>query len=97
MTEGISGVSGSMRNPHDLFDSSRDDSVTHRPWYSVAEVALILSLCPRTIRRLIWSGQLAAVSTSPIRGRLRISREALAEFLRHATVRVQSPQSQERD
>ena len=69
-------------------DPPRGPTDASRPWLTVAEVALLLALCPRTVRRLIRSGQLAAVSTSSVRGRLRISREALAAFLVSATVKT---------
>ena len=56
------------------------------PFLSAAEVARILNISARTVRRIVRDGRLAAVSTSAVRGRLRISREALAAFLDNAAV-----------
>jgi excisionase family DNA binding protein len=69
-------------------DTRQSAGVPLRPWLTVREVALILALCPRTIRRLISAGQIAAVSTSAVRGRLRVSREALDDFLRRSVVQA---------
>ena len=84
-----------MQDQHDPLDTTEDSSNRLRPWLTVAEVAAALAVRPRTVRRLIRSGQLAAVSTSPLRGRLRISHEALEEFLRNAAVQSQLNEGQE--
>jgi len=53
-------------------------------FYSVAKTALTLDLAPRTILRFIASGRLKAVRTSALKGRYRIPRAALVEFLQEA-------------
>lgn len=54
------------------------------PLLRVVDVAAFLNISPRTVRQMVRDGRLAAVATSVARGRLRISREAIAAFLRAA-------------
>jgi excisionase family DNA binding protein len=51
---------------------------------SADQVAALLDLSPRTVRRWIEDGRLQAIRTSTRRGRYRIPREALADFLERA-------------
>ncbi len=53
---------------------------------SVAEVAQLLRLSEKTVRRWIESGRLPAIRTSPPRGRIRVAQEALQEFLAECRV-----------
>ncbi len=57
-----------------------------KTWMSVKDVAKELEVSGRTVRRWISSRRLGAVRTSARRGRIRISREDLAEFLAGAKV-----------
>ena len=81
-------------HPHPL-GAQNGTVVVQLPWLTVAEIARTLALCPRTVRRLIRSGQIAAVATSTMRGRLRVSHAALAEFLQRAAVRTSTAAGKE--
>lgn len=51
------------------------------PFLSVADVARLLQLSEKTVRRWIESGRLRAIQTSPGRGRIRVAHAALDDFL----------------
>ena len=51
---------------------------------SVREVAHLLHLSPRTVRRWVRSGRLEAVRTSMVKGRIVIPRASLKRFLETA-------------
>ena len=52
-----------------------------KPFLSVADTAELLGVHPRTVLRKIEAGILPAIRTGTTRGKLRIPRQALAEFL----------------
>jgi len=58
-------------------------------WLTVGEIASSLQLSDRTIRRLIHTGELAAVCTPGRRGRMRVSQQALRDFLARSAVRAE--------
>lgn len=64
-----------MRTPRPLVPADLDS------FLSIAQIAHLLRLSPRTVRRWIESGRLQAVRTSARRGRFRVPRGALTDFL----------------
>ena len=63
-------------------------------YVSVADVAQLLQLSEKTVRRWIESGRLRAIRTSPVRGRIRVARTELSAFLHEN--RVAFPNREER-
>ncbi len=56
------------------------------PLSTVKGVSAFLGVHPRTVRNWVASGQLKAYRTSALKGRIRISRQALQELLNGWTV-----------
>jgi excisionase family DNA binding protein len=79
--------------PHVQATQADDDSPRLVPFLKVIDVAKVLNISPRTVRQMIREGRLAGVATSATRGRLRVSRAALAEFLRTAAVQQHGSES----
>ena len=79
------------KDEHVAATQGHHDSMQHLlPFLTVAEVAATLNISQRTVRHMVRDGRLAAVATSSVRGRLRVSRDALAAFLASAKVKTTS-------
>jgi excisionase family DNA binding protein len=58
---------------------------------TIPDVARMLSLGVSTVRRMVATGEIDAIRIGPADGRIRVTREAVAEYLARKSARPAQP------